>query len=114
MRMRDLDVRSASLALVLAAMGGCSSDDLPPSDGSGAPDATVDSGPPTDGAWEAAPPGDGTIVVNRPELVPATDERIATLRVPAGFEVSVVMRDLVNPRMLAVGPDGSIYVTSPA
>ena len=43
-------------------MGGCSSDDLPPSDGTGAPDATVDSGPPTDGAWEAAPPGDGTIV----------------------------------------------------
>jgi glucose/arabinose dehydrogenase len=107
---------SASLALVLAAMGGCSSDDRPPSDGGPVPDPPRDSGPqvPTDAAAEAAPPSDGTIIVNRPELVPATDARIATLRAPAGFEVSVVMRGLINPRMLAVGADGSLYVTSPA
>jgi glucose/arabinose dehydrogenase len=108
---------SAPLALVLAAMGGCSSDDDPIYIGTPR-DADVDHGvgpgSPTDGAIEAARPGDAGIVVNRPELVPATDERIAGLRVPEGFEVRVVMRDLVNPRMLAVGPDGSLYVTSPA
>jgi glucose/arabinose dehydrogenase len=108
---------SASLGLILAAMGGCSSDDDPFGNGHSR-DAAIDygagPGATTDGATDAARPGDAGIVVNRPELVPATDERIAGLRVPVGFEVSVVMRNLVNPRMLAVGPDGSLYVTSPA
>jgi glucose/arabinose dehydrogenase len=102
------------LAILLATMVGCSSDDAPPADG-GTPNPTADggSGGMMDVAAEAQP-GDAGIIVNRPELVPATDERIASLRVPAGFGVSVFMRGLVNPRMLAVGPDASVYVTSPA
>jgi glucose/arabinose dehydrogenase len=66
-----------------------------------APDAPTDAG------------DDSAIAANRPELRPATDALIAQLRVPAGFRLSVVARGLVQPRMLAVGPDGSVYVTSP-
>ena len=35
----------------------------------------------------------------------------ARLQVPDGFEVSVFARGLVNPRMLAVADDGTVYVT---
>ncbi|RIL06309.1 MAG: oxidoreductase [Proteobacteria bacterium] len=49
----------------------------------------------------------------RPASTPATEERIAKLRVPVGFAVSAFARDLGHPRMLAVGPDGEIYVTRP-
>lgn len=33
------------------------------------------------------------------------------LKLPAGFEIDVFAKDLGNPRMLAVGPDGTVYVT---
>ncbi|UAW99825.1 YbhB/YbcL family Raf kinase inhibitor-like protein [Halopseudomonas nanhaiensis] len=33
------------------------------------------------------------------------------LAVPAGFEVNVFAEDLVNPRMIAVSDDGTVYVT---
>jgi len=45
---------------------------------------------------------------------PATPERIATLKAPEGFAISVWARDLGRPRIMACGPDGTIYVTCPA
>lgn len=38
-------------------------------------------------------------------------ETLARLRVPAGFRVTVFAEGLGNPRMLAVGDDGTVYVT---
>jgi glucose/arabinose dehydrogenase len=52
--------------------------------------------------------------VFRPEPRPATDELIATLTVPDGFRLQVYARDLGNPRMMAMAPDGTLYVTRPA
>lgn len=49
--------------------------------------------------------------VVEPRQLDPTPERIAGLRLPAGFEVSVFARDLVNPRMIAVAGDGRVYVT---
>lgn len=46
-----------------------------------------------------------------PRQLNPTDARIADLRMPAGFEVSVFARDLINPRMMAVADDGTVYVT---
>jgi len=42
-----------------------------------------------------------------------TEARIAGLRVPDGFRVTVFAEDLGAPRMLRVGPDGTVYVTRP-
>lgn len=47
-------------------------------------------------------------------IKPATDEMIARLKAPAGFKVDAWAKGLGNPRMMAVGPDGAIYVTRPA
>jgi Raf kinase inhibitor-like YbhB/YbcL family protein len=60
--------------------------------------------------------GDGTDVpikthVFKPDKVAATDARIAQLKAPAGFKVGVFARDLKNARILAVAPDGRVYVS---
>jgi len=49
----------------------------------------------------------------RPLRLDATDERIASLKVPQSFAVNVFARDLGHPRMLATGDDGTIYVSRP-
>ncbi|MGQ4274719.1 YbhB/YbcL family Raf kinase inhibitor-like protein [Terrihabitans sp. B22-R8] len=46
-----------------------------------------------------------------PKKVDANDERIAGLKVPPGFKVSVFARDVVNPRILAVGEEGQVYAS---
>ncbi len=33
------------------------------------------------------------------------------IRLPPGFEISVFAKDLINPRMLAISSDGTVYVT---
>ena len=78
------------------------------------------SGGNTGGGGGAAPDGGtadisvaGTIATNRPELRPLTDALVAGLKVPPDFRVALYGRDLGNPRMMARGPDGSIYVTMP-
>lgn len=52
--------------------------------------------------------------VFEPALVPATDERIAQLKVPAGFTIAKFTDGLNKPRMLAIGPSGNVYVSSRA
>jgi len=49
--------------------------------------------------------------VFRPPLVPASEERIAALKVADGFTVTVFAKDLGKPRMMAVSPEGRVYVT---
>ncbi|MEG3089405.1 YbhB/YbcL family Raf kinase inhibitor-like protein [Sphingomonas sp. PB4P5] len=60
--------------------------------------------------------GDGTnvsipITIFKPAKVPATPERIAALRAPAGFTVTSFATGLKNARILAVAPDGTVYLT---
>lgn len=56
---------------------------------------------------------DVTIVgsVLEPAQLEPTPERLDRLSLPEGFEISVFAEDLVNPRMLAVADDGTVYVT---
>lgn len=51
--------------------------------------------------------------VVQPARVDATPERIAGLTLPEGFEVAPFAEGLEGPRMLALGPDGSVYATRP-
>lgn len=68
-------------------------------------------------AWPAlAQQGDGTDVPARvntfkPDKVPVTDERVAGLKVPQGFEVKAFAKDLQNIRIIVVAPSGDIYVS---
>ncbi|MFO1399151.1 MAG: YbhB/YbcL family Raf kinase inhibitor-like protein [Burkholderiales bacterium] len=60
--------------------------------------------------------GDGTRVqastnVWKPAKVEATGERIAALKVPAGFKVSVFASGLKNVRVIAVAPNGDVYAS---
>jgi len=60
--------------------------------------------------------GDGTDVhietnVWKPAKVPADDAHLAQLTVPAGFAVNVFARDLGNTRIVAVAPNGCVYVS---
>jgi len=49
-----------------------------------------------------------------PERLNFSLELMQNLSLPEGFEVNVFARDLKNPRMIAVGDDGTVYVTEPA
>jgi glucose/arabinose dehydrogenase len=60
--------------------------------------------------------GDGTEVriranVFKPAKVPPTPDRIAALKVPKGFKVSVFADGLKNARIVAVAPDGTVYLS---
>ncbi|MDO5897229.1 YbhB/YbcL family Raf kinase inhibitor-like protein [Agrobacterium sp. Azo12] len=48
-----------------------------------------------------------------PEKLAVTDDAKLTdlIKAPAGFNVDVFARDLINPRMLAVSRDGNLYAT---
>jgi|GEM_PF-711499 len=60
------------------------------------------------GAPEALPIG-----VNRPERRDFSLARLAQLRVKTGFRVEVFGSAVSNARMLALGPNGDVYVTRP-
>lgn len=60
--------------------------------------------------------GDGTEVrypvqVFKPAKVAATAERVAALKAPPGFRINVFASGLGNSRILAVAPDGTVYVS---
>jgi len=60
--------------------------------------------------------GDGTDVpvrthVFKPAKQLATPERVAALKLPAGFKVGVFADGLKNARILAVAPDGTVYLS---
>lgn len=53
----------------------------------------------------------GSVLEPRP-LGESDDAKLTgMLKAPAGFKVAVFARGLVNPRMLAVAPDGTLYAT---
>jgi glucose/arabinose dehydrogenase len=61
---------------------------------------------------DGAPVADaGMINVNRPEKRPFSPTFAQELRVPPGFRVQVFASGLGNPRMMAVAPEGDVYVT---
>ncbi|MBA4091519.1 MAG: YbhB/YbcL family Raf kinase inhibitor-like protein [Sphingobium sp.] len=60
--------------------------------------------------------GDGTHVtmsttIFKPAKVPATPERIASIKAPPGFTVTTFATGLKNARVLAVSADGTVYLT---
>lgn len=64
----------------------------------------------------SAQQGDGTNVsmsttIFKPAKVPASPDRVAGIKAPPGFTVSVFANGLKNARVLATAPDGSIYLS---
>jgi len=60
--------------------------------------------------------GDGTRTGNashvfKPDKVPASAERLAQIKAPEGFKVTPFATGLKNARILAVAPDGTVYVS---
>ncbi len=60
--------------------------------------------------------GDGTRVaiaasIFKPAKVDATPERIAALKAPAGFKVTAFATGLKNARIIAVAPNGDVYLS---
>ena len=49
--------------------------------------------------------------VVKPAKLEPTEERIATLSLPAGFKIDVFARGLINPRVLAISDSGTLYAT---
>jgi Raf kinase inhibitor-like YbhB/YbcL family protein len=49
--------------------------------------------------------------IYEPQRLPATDARIATLSLSPGFRIQRAADGLDNPRMMAIGPDSSLYIT---
>lgn len=60
--------------------------------------------------------GDGTdvaiaTVINKPAKVDADPARMAAIKAPAGVKVSAFATGLKNARIIAVAPDGTVYVS---
>lgn len=49
--------------------------------------------------------------VYKPKKVEATEEKVASLKVPSGFEISKFAEGLEEPRILVRGPQNNVYVT---
>lgn len=50
-------------------------------------------------------------MIDRPERLPFNSATPSELRAPAGFSVNAFASGLGAPRMMALGPDGTVYVT---
>jgi glucose/arabinose dehydrogenase len=46
-----------------------------------------------------------------PKQIPVTPDLLKQLKLPDGFHVAIFAHDLGKPRMLAIAPDGTVYVT---
>ena len=93
---------TAALSVIVASLLGCVAGAQEPQ-----------SVPPVSEQLENPESADVTIVgsVLEPAQLEPTRERLDRLSLPDGFEVSVFAENLVNPRMLAVADDGTVYVT---
>ncbi len=49
--------------------------------------------------------------VLKPKKAQLAADQLNTLKVPDGFEINVFAEGLINPRMMAVSDDGTVYVT---
>ncbi len=47
----------------------------------------------------------------QPEKLEPTEERLQSLKLPDGFEISIFAKDLGKPRMIAAGPGGQVYIS---
>jgi glucose/arabinose dehydrogenase len=66
---------------------------------------------PTPTGTLAPTPGPGTPTpTTTPPVVPPPDEAAERLSVPAGFAIRIYASNLSNPRLMAFGPDGQLYV----
>lgn len=59
----------------------------------------------------AEPPATVTATRNEPAALQFSSDKLSRLKVPAGFQISVMATDLGNARMLHVMPDGGIYLS---
>ncbi|MGV3557637.1 PQQ-dependent sugar dehydrogenase [Larkinella arboricola] len=91
-------LRRIYLLAGLAALSSCAKDHLP---GAKIPETNKE---PTSASIQGN--------VFEPALVDATDERVAQLRLPAGFRIAKFADQLRKPRMLTVSASGNVYVTS--
>ncbi|WP_216327195.1 PQQ-dependent sugar dehydrogenase [Deinococcus aestuarii] len=57
------------------------------------------------------PPVSATVTRNEPTALEFTPDKLARLKVPAGFEIKVMATGLGNARMMHVMPDGGLYLT---
>ena len=55
----------------------------------------------------------GRPTVNRPERISFQPSLVQRLKVPSGFQINIFATKMGEPRMMAIGPDGSVYVTRP-
>ena len=69
--------------------------------------------PPTSEQLKDPKTSDVTVVghVLKPMPVEPTPERVAQLKVPEGFRIETFAENLINPRMIRVANDGTLYVT---
>ncbi|WP_128547056.1 PQQ-dependent sugar dehydrogenase [Larkinella soli] len=99
--MKNVSVLGLGIALAsLAVMSSCSKDHL------------IDAKIPETNREPTSASIQGNVF--EPALVDATDERIAQLKVPAGFKIAKFADQLNKPRILAVSPEGRVYVSSRA
>ncbi|MBZ9714691.1 PQQ-dependent sugar dehydrogenase [Deinococcus multiflagellatus] len=74
--------------------------------------ALAQSAPPTPRPLPPSePPATVTATRNEPTALEFTPDKLARLKVPAGFTLKVMATGLGNARMLYVMPDGGIYLT---